>query len=65
VRVELPKNGNWRLRRVEHGVALSEDAPWDGLRILITEPPSVSYGCIATGTNLKTTPFAPSFKLLH
>jgi hypothetical protein len=61
----VPKNGNWRLRRSEHGVALSEDALWDGLRILITEPPSVSYGCSAMGTNQKTTPFAPSFKLLH
>ena len=64
-RWRCPKNGNWLLRRVEHGVASSEGALWDGLRVLTSETPSVRYGCIDAGTNHKTTPFAPSFKLLH
>ena len=55
-RVELPKNGNWRLQRAEHCVAGSERAPWDGLSVLPLEPLSVSYGCSATGPNQKTTP---------
>ena len=38
VRVELPKNGNWRLQRAEHCVAGSERAPWDGLSVLPLEP---------------------------
>ena len=54
--VELPKNGNWRLQRAEHGVAPSGDALWGGLKILTPEPPSVSYECSAAGTNQKTAP---------
>eukprot|EP00966_Prymnesium_polylepis_P065179 1512872-Prymnesium_polylepis.1 len=54
--VEVSKNGNWRLQRAEHGVGGSERVQCVELRILTPEPPSVSYGCSAAGTNQKTAP---------
>ena len=65
MRVELPKKGNWRLQRTEHGVALSEDAPQRGLRILITEPPSIAYQMVPNIPNQKVAPLGAIFKFVY
>ena len=61
----MPKYGNWRLQLAEHGVALSEDAPWDGLRILITKQPSVAYQMVPNIPNQKVAPLGTIFKFVY
>jgi hypothetical protein len=64
MQVEVPKLGNCPLQGAEHGVALSEDAPQHGLRILPPEPPGVVYKIVPDIPNPKTAPLRAIFKFV-
>jgi hypothetical protein len=62
-RVEMSELGNCPLHAQDHRVALSGDALCDRVGVLPPEPPSVSYGCTAVGTNQKNHPFRSQFQI--